>query len=126
MEDENQAIEEELHWYTTKRNEVIERSNWEKVETLLRQYLSMEKQVKEETRVISEVEKKLAAASCHGAKLKNKIEMGASVASSSAAPGFIRNPGSESSKLEKLPPDQFDSKEFMTKRKLETVSMLSL
>ncbi|CAL8091162.1 unnamed protein product [Orchesella dallaii] len=108
LEDENKAIEEELHWYTTKRNEVIERSNWEKVEILLHQYLSMEAEVKEQTRIISEVERKLASTSFRATKLENKIEM--------------TMQQSEMSKLEQLAPAAFDSKEFLTKKKLETVT----
>lgn len=142
MEDENRAIEEELQWFTTKRNEAVERSNWEKVESLLTQYIAMEARVKEETRIINEVEKKLASTSFRGTKLKNKIEMsntvnnkggGGGVSSLSflsgtphqeqSSPTYLpaNNGSTEMTKLEQLPPEQFDWKEYMTKRKLETV-----
>lgn len=150
MEDENRAIEEELQWYTTRRNEAIERSNWEKVETLLTQYMSMEARVKDETRIIREVEKKLASTTFRATKFKNKIEIAGVLVPAAAAemevsmasqqqqqqqqkqslplpsyPLANNNNNSlsgEMSKLEKLPPEQFDWKEYMTKRKLETVS----
>lgn len=132
LEDENQAIDEELSWYTTRRNETIERSNWEKVEALLGQFMGMEARVKEEARIISEVEKKLASTSIIATKLKNKIEIGSSrnggnsmVASLPANNNIIFGATAAAggtSKLEQLPPEQFDWKEYMTKRKLETVS----
>lgn len=93
----------------------------------------MERQVKEETRIISEVEKKLASTSFRGTKLKNKIEMAASSGmmvqeqqqqQQSFPLQTFSNNNAEMSKLEQLPPEQFDSKEYMTKRKLETVSVL--
>jgi chromosome segregation ATPase len=70
------------------------------------QYLSLENDVKSETKTINEVQKQLSFASARLAKIKARVET-----SSSAAGKIIQISNKE-----------IDTKEFTTKRKLETVT----